>query len=170
MTDTHAPSKVLLFSVIYQTECTRYSFPWPEGLNCTLSYSYVSRSPYCTYFSPNVIPSMANGVLQFVILIPTSRTFVGLGSLYSIQWAPNILAINPYRSAASSICGQQQQQLILTCYKDNPTIPNVVGSEFITIFCVGRPAPCPALHSIRAIIGFVWGLLSMLVTRTYCMV
>lgn len=41
---------------------------------------------------------------------------------------------------------------------------------FITIFCVGRPAPCPALASIRAIIGFVCGLFSKLKLNWCCIV
>ena len=41
----------------------------------------------------------------------------------------------------------------------------------LTIFCVGRPAPCPAFTSIRAIIGLVCGLLfSILKPNSYCIV
>lgn len=40
----------------------------------------------------------------------------------------------------------------------------------VTIFCVGRPAPCPAFTSIRAIRGFVCGLFSKLNPNSYCIV
>lgn len=40
----------------------------------------------------------------------------------------------------------------------------------LTIFFVGRPAPWPALHSMRPMIGLVCGLFSKLLHSTYCMV
>ena len=50
-------------------------------------------------------------------------------------------------------------------------IPKHKQNQILTIFCVGPPAPCPALHSMRRpIIGLVCGLFSKHVLTTYCKV
>ena len=76
----------------------------------------------------------------FTILI-YDLVMLGISFIYSTQDAPKTLAMKAYLSAASSIT-----------------------------FCVGRPAPWPALRSILPMMGLVCGLFSKLVHRTYCMV
>lgn len=104
----------------------------------------------------------------FTILI-YDLVMLGISFIYSTQDAPKTLAMKAYLSAASSICNTGITFNSVTVNWSRKW-PGTITSENLTTFCVGRPAPWPALRSILPMMGLVCGLFSKLVHRTYCMV